>query len=252
MITSALVKQILIQLTVKRGIIYFKYDTVIITTINTLQKSCPIMNKNQGFRKVSIATLIQDAFDLKVHVETDFDTFTNAGFDPDKIQQLLQRAHEVEKLDVQYYLYKNDYRRATDKLDRFRSECIEVRTALREVLNHAFNIAELNGSISGLSRKRASIDISQDLLALAILAESQKENSPDMFIDSELIVKARQMSDELLQRITQHTLNHPSQSPLNLQRKEAINNLKTIIKEIRLFGRIVLRGNPRVKMYPAS
>ncbi len=207
------------------------------------------MKNTQGFRKVSIATLIQDAYDLKAHIESDFDTLTKAGFDPDKIQQLLLMAQEVEKLDVQYYLYKDDYRCATKTLDQFRSECIEIRTALREALNTAFNIVELNRSISGLSRKRASVDISQDLLDLAILAEGKMKRCPDLPIDSELIAKARQMSNELLQRVTQHTLNHPSLSTLYTQRNEAINQLKAIIKEIRLFGRLALRGNPRVKLY---
>jgi hypothetical protein len=73
---------------------------------------------------------------------------------------------------------------------------------------------------------------------------------PGSIIDSSLITKARQMSDDLLKQITQHALDHPYQSPLNLKRKEAVYTLKVLIKEIRQFASGVFQSDSvRVKAY---
>ncbi len=208
------------------------------------------MKHSDGFRKISIASLIQDAFDLKIHLTKDLEVLTKAGMDPGIIEELIRKAKETEKLDTEYHLYKQDYRCATISLSEFKSECRITRSALRKLLNRNYCNTGIQLSIPSLKHKQASVDISQDLLELAIHAESMIKKYPGSNIDSSLITKARQMSDDLLKKTTQHTLDHPYQSPLNSKRKEAIYSLKFLMKEIRQFARGVFQSDSvRVKAY---
>jgi hypothetical protein len=208
------------------------------------------MKHSGGFRKVSIASLIQDAFDLRIHLTKDLDVLTRAGLDPNSITELIQKTKETERIDLEYQLYKQEYRRATISLSKFKTECKKKRASLHKLLNRSYSNTGLNYTITSLKHKRASVDISQDLLELAIHAESMNKRYPGSIIDSSLITNARQMSGDLLKMATQHALDHPHQIPLSSKRKEAIYSLKVLMKEIRHFARDVLQSEPvRVKAY---
>lgn len=208
------------------------------------------MESIQGFRKVSITSLIKDAVDLKKHVEEDFYTLVKAGFDPDKLAQLIQRTQEVEQLNTKFNLDKQNYHLTTRSLNQLKLESIRFRTTLREIINNAHICTGLNTTIPGMGQKRSFADISQDLLDLAIHAEGMMEKVVWLSKEKDLVIKARQLSAELTQRASQHALSNPAASSLSSKRKEAIDKLKRNMREIRYFARIVLRDNPiRVKMY---
>ncbi len=208
------------------------------------------MENIQGFRKVSIASLLQDAVDLKIHVEKDFYALVKAGFDPDKLAQLIQRTQEVEQLNTRFNLDKQNYHLATRSLNQLKLESIKFRTTLREIINNVHICTDLKTKIPGMGQKRSFAEISQDLLDLAIHAEGMMEKAIWFSKEKDLVIKARQLSTELLQRASQHALLNPSASTLSSKRKGAINELKKCIQEIRCFARIVLQDNPtRVKVY---
>ncbi len=93
-----------------------------------------------------------------------------------------------------------------------------------------------------MSQKKAFIDISQDLLDLAVLAEKFVSQEPGFFINTEMIPKARRNSDMLLKMISRKEV-----SKTNIQERcnDKCQSLKATMRVIRTTGKIAFSENPR-------
>lgn len=129
------------------------------------------MKKEKGFRKINIFYFIQDAVDMRVLCERDKEKLIAANLPWSKYDELLVKTDELIPLSRKLLLLREDCKYEASCLQEFARECYKLRSKLRNALNNSFELAGWERKIPGMSRKKAYIDISQDLMDLAVTAE---------------------------------------------------------------------------------
>lgn len=200
--------------------------------------------KNNGFRKSSISATIQDAFDLRVLCEKDKTQLIAAGLLWSKYDELLQATDELIVLNRKLLLYREDCKCEAASLKKYAYQCHKLRSRLRQALVFAIELAQWELKIPGLSSKRAYIDISQDLLELAVLAEKFVAKEPRFFNETGLILKARKDSDMLLKMMSRKELFFNDGKKALKRCRDSRQALSKIINIIRTAGKKAFLDNP--------
>jgi hypothetical protein len=126
----------------------------------------------------------------------------------------------------------------------FAKECSKLRSKLRSSLNDAFELAESENRIPGLSQKKAYIDISQDLMDLAVTAERIMAEEPEYFTEKELIQKARINSEKLRKMACRKEVSFNPNNELPESGREKALLINKIMKKIRIYGRRAFADDP--------
>lgn len=202
------------------------------------------MKKKKGFRKIAIDLYIQDAINLKVICMKDKEKLIAASLSWSKYDELLVKTEELIPLHRKLLLFREDCKYEASCLRDFARECYKLRSKLRRTLNNYFVLAGWERKIPGMSRKKAYIDISQDLMELAVSAERFKAKAPGYFTDTEMITKARDNSTRLFRMSARKTILFDSKSDLQDQCLDKCRSLHSIMKAIRTAGKIAFDDNP--------
>jgi hypothetical protein len=208
------------------------------------------MSEKTGSRKRSIASLLQSAVDLKIHCEKDKELLVGAGLSWSYYDKLLEWTDKTQKYHTQMILYREDCKCATAALVAFARECSDLRTVFRELVISAAESIGIQKKIAGMGRNRAYIDISQDLLELAVFAEKLINKAPQCITEKELIKKARAYSTELFTMASGSTAPYPPVPQIRHHYSEAVKTLTAVIKQIKRIGNNAFRDDPvRRKAY---
>jgi hypothetical protein len=202
------------------------------------------MSEKNGSRKYSIASLLQNAVDLKVHCETDKEQLIAAGLSWHYYDELLEWTVKAQKLYIQIMLYREDCKCATKALETFASTCSDLRTDMREILISAMELFQVKTKIPGMSQKKAYIDISQDLLQLAVTGEKLMKKVPECNLEKEVIEKARSYSKELFYMASGSKMPYPPVPHIKQNFADAVKALTIVTQQIRKIGKIAFRSNP--------
>lgn len=200
--------------------------------------------KNNGFRKSSISATIQDAFDLKVLCEKDKAQLIEAGLPWSRYDELIEATNELTALNRKLLLYREDCKCEVASLRKFAQKCHKFRSKLRQTLIFALELAQWELKMPGLSSRKAYIDISQDLLELAVLAEKFVAKEPRFFTETGLILKARKDSDSLLKMMSRKELFFNDSKKAKKKCLDSHQSLSKIMKVIRTAGKKAFLDNP--------
>jgi hypothetical protein len=202
------------------------------------------MSERTGSRKRSIASLLQSAVDLKVHCEKDKEQLLGAGLSWNYYDELLEWTDKTQKYHTQMILYREDCKCATAALVTFARECSDLRTAFRELVISALENVSSRSMIAGMSQNKAYIDISLDLLELAVTAEKLISKVPHCIRDKEIIPKARDYSAQLFKMASGSKIPYPPDPQIKQNYLEAKEILTSVIKQIRSIGKNTFREDP--------
>jgi hypothetical protein len=201
------------------------------------------MSGKTGYRKLSPSSLIQTATNLKVHCEKDKGKLISAGFSWSTYEKLVELIREVQNDYTRILLYREDRKCESYSLKVFARVCIDFRSFFRELL---LNSIEHNTivKIPGMSQRKSYIDISQDLLCLAVTAERILNKFPDCRIPPELIARSRDYSSRLFSMSSNFTVSYPAIPTYALAYEKTKQELLGLIKHIRCIGRNAFRVEP--------
>jgi hypothetical protein len=202
------------------------------------------MSEKTGSRKRSIASLLQSAVDLKVHCEKDKELLVGAGLSWSYYDELLEWTDKTQKYYTQMILYREDCKCATAALVAFARECSDLRTTFRELVISALEKVSSRSMIAGMSQKKAYIDISFDLLELAVIAEKLISKDPHYIREKELIPKARDYSAQLFQMASGSKIPNPPDPQIKQKYLEAKKTLASVKKQIQSIGKNTFREDP--------
>lgn len=205
------------------------------------------MNKKKGFRKISITSFIQDAVDLRVNCEKDKEKLIATNLQWCKYDELLEKTEELIQLNSKLLLCREGCKCEVSCLLEFARECYKLRSKLRSALNNSFEMAGWEEKIPGVSRKKAYIDISQDLMDLAVTAERFMFKAPGFFTDKQIVSKARSHSALLRKMEAKKTKLLDSKSILNKECLDKCRSLHSVMKIIRAAGKIAFCDDPNRK-----
>jgi len=201
-------------------------------------------SRANGFRKKSLIALILEATSLKILCEKDREELIAAKLPWSLYEKLQQMIAELSSLNGKILLYREDSKCETSVVKDFAKECSKLRSELRSSLNNAFKLAESERIIPGLSRKNAYIDISQDLMDLAVTAERFMAKEPEYFTDKEMVQKARINSEKLRKMASRKEVEFNPYNELPESGREKFILLNKIMKRIRIYGRKAFADDP--------
>lgn len=208
------------------------------------------MKKEKGFRKINIFYFIQDAVDMRVLCERDKEKLIAANLPWSKYDELLVKTEELIPLSRKLLLLREDCKYEASCLQEFARECYKLRSKLRNALNNSFELAGWERKIPGMSRKKAYIDISQDLMDLAVTAERFMFKAPGFFTDQQMVSKARSNSALLRKMQAKKTILFDSKSIMQEECMEKCRSIHAIMKTIRAAAKTAFDDNPfRRKAY---
>jgi len=201
-------------------------------------------SRANGFRKKSMTALILEAACLKVLCEKDKEKLIAAKLPWSLYEKLQQMIEELTSLNRKVLLYREDCKYETSVVKDFAKECSKLRSELRSSLNNAFKLAESGRIIPGLARKNAYIDISQDLMDLAVTAERFMAEEPEYFTETEMVKKARINSEKLRKMMSRKEVMFNSNNELPESGREKFKALNKIMNRIRVYGRKAFADDP--------
>lgn len=202
-------------------------------------------SRANGFRKKSLIALILEAVSLKIHCEKDKEKLIAEKLPWSLYEKLQQMIEELTSLNRKVLLYREDCKYETSVVKDFAKECSKLRSELRSSLNNAFKLAESERIIPGLSQNKAYIDISQDLMDLAVTAERFMANEPEYFTETEMVQKARTNSEKLRKMACRKEVSFNSNNELPESAREKFKLLNKIMKKIRVYGRNAFANDPK-------
>ena len=111
-------------------------------------------SRANGFRKKSLTALILEAVRLKRLCEKDKKELIAAKLPWSLYEKLQQMIAELSSLNGKVLLYREDCKYETSVVKDFAKECSKLRSKLRSAINEAFELAESEKRIPGLSQKK--------------------------------------------------------------------------------------------------
>lgn len=202
-------------------------------------------SRANGFRKKSLIALILEATSLKILCEKDREELIAAKLPWSLYEKLQQMIAELSSLNGKVLLYREDCKYETSVVKDFAKECSKLRSKLRSAINEAFELAESEKRIPGLSQKKSYIDISQDLMDLAVTAERIMAEEPEYFTETEMVLNARTNSEKLRKMACRKEVSFNPNNELPESGREKALLINKIMKKIRIYGRRAFANDPK-------
>ena len=204
--------------------------------------------------KMPVATIIQEASDLLVWCQEDWEQLTATGLPQNLHEQL---ALQLEALIYSQSQWNHLQMDPGDEVNAFRQKRTEAQT-LREDLIHGLRFAyrhqsELLSTIKSSRGRMNTPALIQDLHDLSILGLSHYQSEMEGILPKSKLEEAANLSASLSQLAARANLQKSTKSVLLLIRNKAYTLLKHTVTEIRRTGKYVFRKTPnRRKGYEST
>jgi hypothetical protein len=199
---------------------------------------------------IPVARLIQEANDLYLFCKNDRKELIGEGIDWDEVEKLPELLNECSDAEVEYQVYRKNAGSEIVKLKKLVLRCRKLRTTIAEKLRSAVSRAGNFMTVPSYRKSWSRAELVQDLNDLAVIGKDIKHMFNHTGFDLTLLDLAADLSVELSEKIIDVIISKPSKSRQKTFRDKTMQELLSLIVQIRKTGKSAFFDNPlRRKAY---